>query len=178
VRATHGRLVASASAGYDRPFYDRALVAEVPDLLLGPRSFVASDVRYALRSHIDVGGSARGAIGDGFTSGYFDAFASWYSLDNNWRLTAVPHVVVGSLVDQLGLRGSFEIPLWAWRFDLGGSFDRVWAGGAQAWAGMGRVAASRPLFDRWRTSLSAEVAAGDGPLRLLLFALLGYRFGP
>ena len=178
VEARRGRLLASASGGYDRPFYDRALVAEVPGLLLGPRTFVAGDVRYALRSQLDIGSNARLASGDGFTSGAFDAFASWYSLEGNWRLTATPHAIVGSLVDELGLRGSFEVPLFGWRFDLGGSLDRVWAGGAQAWAGMGRLAGSRPFLGRWRTSVSAEVAAGDGPLRLLLFGLLGYRFGP
>jgi len=104
-------------------------------------------------------------------------FASWYSLGGNWRTTVAPHAIAGTLIDQLGVRASFDVPVRSWQLDLGGSIDRVSVAGAQAWAGMGRMAWSRPFLHRWRTSLAAEVAAGDGPVRVLLFGLLGYRFG-
>jgi hypothetical protein len=178
VRGKRGRFTASGQAGYDRPFLDRAFAAEVPGLSLGSRSFAAVDAGYALRPGLDLAGSARVTRGEGFTSGYIEAAATWSSPSHPWYATVAPHAITGSLVDELGVRGSCGLPLLGGSLDLGGSFDRVSSGGELAWAGLGRISASRPLFQRWRTSLSAEVAAGDGPPRLFLFALLGYRLGP
>jgi hypothetical protein len=131
-----------------------------------------------LRRDLDVGGSARATTGDGFTSGYFDLLASWYDSANALRVTAVPHAIIGSLVDEYGLRGTVSIPFLTCAFDLGGSVDRVYAVATSTWAGLAHVGASRSFYQRWRASLSAEVAAGDGPPRIFLFGLLGYRFGP
>jgi hypothetical protein len=177
VRGERGRLTASMQVGYDRPFLDRALVAAAPGLVLGSRTFVAADASYALHQGFDLGGSARASRGDGFTSGYIDVLARWSSPNHSWYATAAPHAIVGSLVDELGVRGSVDLPLAAWSFGFGGSFDRVSAGGELAWAAIGRISASRPVLHRWRTSLSVEVAAGDGPARLLVFGLLGYQLG-
>ncbi len=184
-RTRRGKLTASVEAGYDRPFVDRSLAAQLPDLvatpptlLLGPRTYAGGNAVYALDRDIDVGASARASTGDGFTSGYFDLLGSWYDASSGWRATAVPHAIVGSLTDDVGLRGSLDLPVEQWGLELGGSIDRVYAGGTSVWAGLGRVAGSRSFYHRWRTSLSAEVAAGDGPVRLFLFALLGYRLGP
>ena len=178
VRAKRGRLTASAQAGYDRPFVDRVLVAETPDVLLvlGPRTFAAVDTSYALRPGFELGGSARASTGDGITSGYVDVLARWHAPARAWYVTAAPHVIIGSLTDELGVRGTLDLPVGTWALGLGGSLDRVYAG-ANAWAGLGRISGSRPIRRRWRTALSLEVAAGDGPVRVLAFGLLGYRFG-
>jgi hypothetical protein len=181
-RTKRGRLTTSIEAGYDRPFVDRALAAEVPDLvaptptlLLGPRTYAGGGATYALRRDLDVGGSVRASTGDGFTSGYFDLLASWYDPAHVLRVTAVPHAIVGSLTDDFGLRGTVTVPVWDVALDLGGSLDRIYAVATTAWAGFAHVGASYSFYQRWRTALSAEVAAGDGPPRMFLFALLGYR---
>ncbi|HEU4729635.1 MAG TPA: hypothetical protein VFT22_17185 [Kofleriaceae bacterium] len=177
VRGRRGRLTASLQAGYDRPFLDRALVAELPDLSLGPRTFGAVDATYALSRGLDLGGSARISRGGGMTSAYADLVTTWYAPDRTWYVTVAPHAIVGSLVDELGVRGDLVLPFAAWSLGAGGSFDRVSAGGELAWAGIGRLSGSRSFLHRWRTSLSFEVAAGDGPPRVFGFALLGYRLG-
>lgn len=178
VRGERGRITASMQLGYDRPFLDRALASEAPELVLGPRTFAAADASYALHQGFDLGGSARVSRGDGFTSGYVDILARWSSPEHTWYATAAPHAIVGSLVDAYGVRGSLDLPVAAWSLGVGGSFDRISAGGELAWAGIGRISASRSAFQRWRTALSIEVATGDGPTRLLVFGLLGYRLGP
>ena len=181
-RTKRGKLAVSLEAGYDRPFVDRALAAEVPDLvaptptlLLGPRTYAGGSATYGLQRDLDVGGSARASTGDGFTSGYFDLLASWYDATRGLRVTAVPHAIVGTLTDDYGLRGSVLVPVASWAFDLGGSFDRVYAVATSTWAGFARVGASHAFYQRWRTELSAEAALGDGPPRVFLFGLLGYR---
>jgi hypothetical protein len=178
-RTHRGRITATVEAGYDRPFIDRALAAEVPELvgtpptlLLGPRTYAGASGTYALRRDLDVGGSARASTGDGFTSGYFDLLASWYDPGHSLRVTAVPHAIIGSLVDEYGLRGTASIPLFTCDFDLGGSIDRVYAVATSTWAGLAHVGASRSFYQRWRASLSAETALGDGPPRIFLFGLL------
>jgi hypothetical protein len=177
VRGKRARVTASASAGYDRPFYDRALASELPDLVLGPRTFAAGDLLYAIGRNIDLGTSVRASQGDGFRSGYVDTVAMWSSATGDRRASVAPFAVVGTLVDELGVRGSFDVPLAAWSIGLGGSVEHVDAGGEQAWAGLGRVSGARSFLHRWRTALSLEVAAGDGPTRLFVFGLLGYRLG-
>ena len=176
-RTKRGRITASAELGYDRPFFDRALAAEEPDLLLGPRSFAQAEARYAWLDTFDVGSSARVSYGDNFTSAYIDVTGTWHPPSQAWLVTAAPFAVVGSLVDDYGVRGSLNYPFASWAFALGGSLDRIYAAGENAWAGLGRISASRSFFRRWRTSLSLETAAGDGPVRVLLFGLLAYRFG-
>lgn len=176
-RAKRGRITASASAGYDRPFIDRVLIEEVPDLVLGPRTFGAAELRYAWRHDLDLGTSARASWGDGFSSTYVDVLASWYEPARSLRANVAPHVIVGSLVDQVGVRANLGAPIARWHVDLGGAFDRVYANGERAWAGIGQLSGSRAFRRRWRTALSLEAAAGDGPPRVLAFALLGYRLG-
>jgi hypothetical protein len=176
-RTKHGPISASVEVGYDRPFFDRALAAEAPDLLLGPRTFGQAEAGYALRNDLDISGSARVALGDGFTSTYVDLAGMWHAPERLWLVTAAPFAVVGSLVDQYGARGSLNFPFESWSFGIDGSLSRVYAAGEDAWAGLGRLSGSRSFLRRWRTSLSAEVAAGDGPPRVFLFGLLAYRFG-
>jgi hypothetical protein len=177
-RTKRGRLTATAQVGYDRPFWDRALVVETPDLLLGPRTYAQAEATYALRSTFDVSSSARISSGDGFTSTDVDVTGAWHVPSRLWLVTAAPFAVVGSLVDEYGVRAGLDCPFGAWSLDLAGSFERVHADSQLASAGLGRISASRSIFDRWRTSLSLEAAAGDGPTRVLLFGLLAYRFGP
>jgi hypothetical protein len=176
-RSKRGRITATAQLGYDRPFWDRALVAEAPELLLGPRTYAEGDASYALRSSFDVSTSARVSRGNDFTSTEVDLTGTWHAPSRLWQVSAAPFVVVGSLVDDYGVRATLNCPVRSWAFGLAGSVDHVAAAGEIALAGAGRVFASRTLFERWRTALSAEVAAGDGPTRVLLFGLLAYRFG-
>ena len=176
-RTKRGRLTATAQVGYDRPFWDRALVVEAPELLLGPRTYAQAEASYALRSTIDLSSSARISRGDGFTSTEADVTGAWHVPSRLWLVTAAPFAVVGSLVDEYGVRMGLDCPFASWSLGLLGSFERVDAAGELAWAGLGRISASRSIFERWRTSLSLEAAAGDGPTRVLLFALLAYRFG-
>jgi hypothetical protein len=176
-RTKRGRITASTEVGYDRPFWDRALAAEEPDLLLGPRSFAEAEGTYALLGNFDLGSSARVSYGDGFTSVYADVTGSWHPPSRTWLVTAAPFAVIGSLVDDYGVRGSLNCPFASWSLGVGGSFDRVYAAGENAWAGLGRISGSRSFYRRWRTTLSLEAAAGDGPARVLLFGLLAYRFG-
>ncbi|MBV8757643.1 MAG: hypothetical protein JO257_10220 [Deltaproteobacteria bacterium] len=176
-RSRRGRITASLQLGYDRPFWDRALAAEEPDLLLGPRSFAEAEASYELRTAFDIGASTRVSTGDGFTSTYADVTGAWHDASHVWLVTAAPFLVAGRLVDQYGVRGSLNRPLGEWSLGVSGSFDRVYAAGESAWSGLGRISGSRPLYHRWRTALSFEIAAGDGPVRLLAFGLLAYLFG-
>ncbi|MEO8846781.1 MAG: hypothetical protein ABI591_19170 [Kofleriaceae bacterium] len=176
-RTKRGRLTASTQLGYDRPFFDRALAVEAPELLLGPRTFAEAEARYAFDNTVDLAASTRVSRGDGFTSTFADVSGTWHAPGRRWLLSGAPFVVVGSLVDEYGLRASLDCPLATWSMGFGGSFERVDAAGELAWAGIGRISASRSIFQRWRTALSLEVAAGDGPARLLLFGTLAYRFG-
>ena len=174
IRDKRGRLTLGASAGYDRVFIDRVYAAELPSsLIFGPRTFGEADATYAYRHDLDLGTSASVSRGDGFTSGYYDVSATWYR--PSLRLTLAPHAILGSLVDELGVRASLGRPVWRGNLELGGSVDRVWATGEAAIAGLGRAGYSFSFWQRWRTAVSAEVAAGDGPVRVFLFALLGYR---
>lgn len=174
VRDTRDKLTGTLSAGYDRPFVDRVYVAELPStLILGPRSFAAGDLTYAYRPRLDLGTSANIAWGDGFTSGYADVSALWYR--TSLRVIVAPHVILGSLADELGVRGGVGRPVWRGHLELDASLDRVWSNGETAFAELGRAGYSLPFWQRWRTAVSVEVAAGDGPLRLFAFALLGYR---
>lgn len=174
VRDKRGKLTLGASAGYDRVFIDRVYAEELPSsLIFGPRTFGEADATYAYRHDLDVGTSATVSRGDGFTSGYYDVSASWYR--PSLRLTLAPHAILGSLVDELGVRASLGRPFWRGDLEVGGSVDRVWATGEAAIAGLGRVGYSFSFWKRWRTAESLEVAAGDGPVRLFAFALLGYR---
>lgn len=176
-RTKRGRITATAEAGYDRPFRDRALVAEIPDLLLGPRTYAQAEATYRLRSTLDLSSSARVSRGDGFTSTAVDVTGAWHVPSRLWLVTTAPFAVVGSLVDEYGVRASLNCPFASWSLGFAGSFARVEAAGELAWSELGRISASRSIFDRWRTSLSFELAAGDGPTRVLLFGLLAYRFG-
>jgi hypothetical protein len=117
------------------------------------------------------------SLGEGFTSTYADLSGIWHAPDRLWLVTAAPFAVVSSLVDQYGLRGSLNLPFNSWSLGLDGSFYRVYAAGEDAWAGLGRLSGSRSISRRWRTSLSFEAAAGDGPPRVFLFGMLAYRFG-
>ena len=173
IRNRRGKLTAGLSAGYDKPFLDRAFVAEIPDIVYGVRSFGGGELDYAWRPGLSVGTTARVSTGDGFTSGYYDVTASMIRSDVRYTLT--PHAVFGSLVDEVGARAGVGFPLWRGDLDLLGSFDRVWANGEKAWAGIGRTAYSLSFWDRWRASGAVEAAAGDGPPRLFLFLMLGYR---
>ena len=176
VRTQVAGITASAQGGFDRPFLDRELAATLGDLAglrLAPRTFGELDVRYPLRRQLELGAMTRAAWGDGVWSGYADVSAAWIA--DRMRVTAAPHVILGTLTDEVGLRGSVDTPRFGWSFGFGGEVDRVVTGGA--WAGLGRVSASRSFWTRWRTALSVEVAAGDGPPRLLAFGLLAYRFG-
>ncbi len=174
IRDKRGKLTLGASAGYDRVFIDRVYADELPStLIFGPRTFGEADATYAYRRDLDLGTSASVSTGDGFTSGYYDVSASWYR--PSLRLTLAPHAILGSLVDELGVRASMGRPLWRGDLELGGSVDQVWATGEAAIAGLGRVGYSFSFWKRWRTAESLEVAAGDGPVRLFVFALLGYR---
>ena len=128
---------------------------------------------YAYRPQLDLGSSVNVATGDGFTSGYADVSALWYR--PGLRISAAPHLILGSLADEIGLRGGVGLPVWRGDLDLGASIDRVWAVGDTAIAGLGRAGYSFAFRQRWRTAVSVEVAAGDGPVRLFAFALLGYR---
>lgn len=169
-----GKLTLGASAGYDRVFIDRVYADELPSsLIFGPRTFGEADATYAYRRDLDLGTSASIATGDGFTSGYYDVSASWYR--PSLRLTLAPHAIFGSLVDELGLRAQVGRPFWRGDLELGASADRVWANGETAIAGLGRAGYAFSFWKRWRTAWSLEVAAGDGPIRLFAFALLGYR---
>lgn len=177
-RTRRGRLTASAQGGYDRPFVDHALATALGDLAglrLAPRTFGQLDVAYALRPGFELGGAGRAAWGEGVWSGYAEVVSSYTA--PGWRISAAPHAVLGSLVDELGVRGSLDLPVARWSLGLGGSLDRVRAAGVAAWGGLGRISASRPIGLRWRTALSFETAAGDGPVRLFLFGMLGYRLG-
>jgi hypothetical protein len=176
-RTKRGRITATAQVGYDRPFWDRALVAEAPDLLLGPNTYAQAEATYALRGTLDVSSSARVARGDGFTSTDVDVTGAWHVPSRLWLVTAAPFAVVGSIVDEYGLRAGLNCPFASWSLGLAGSVARVDAASELAWSELGRISASRSLFDHWRTSLSFELAAGDGPTRVLLFGLLAYRFG-
>jgi hypothetical protein len=176
-RTRRGRLTATAQVGYDRPFWDRVLVVEAPELLLGPRTYAQAEATYALRSTFDLSSSARISRGDGFTSTEADVTGAWHVPSRVWIVTASPFAVVGSLVDEYGVRTGLDCPFASWSLGVLGSFERVAAAGELAWAGVGQISGSRPIFDRWRTSLSFEAAAGDGPPRVLLFALLAYRLG-
>jgi len=174
VRDKRGKLTLGASAGYDRVFIDRVYADELPSsLIFGPRTFGEADATYEYRRDLDLGTSASVSRGDGFTSGYYDVSASWH---RPWlRLTLAPHAILGTLVDEVGLRASLGRAVWRGDLDLGASADRVWATGETAIAGLGRVGYSFSFWKRWRTAESLEVAAGDGPVRLFAFALLGYR---
>lgn len=165
-RTRRGAVTAAVQVAYDRPFVNRALAEElalVPLDAYGPRTFAGVDLTYALRGGLDVGLAATGSRGDGFTSGFLEAPLSWTSSTSALRATLAPHVILGSLVSEAGARGAFELSAWGWSVDLGGSFNRVSAGGVQAWSGIGRATLGRPFLRRWRTSLSVQVAAGDGP---------------
>lgn len=177
-RMRHGRLTGTARGGYDRPFLDHELAAALVDLAelrLGRRTFGEVDARYAMTRGVDVGAAARGSWGDGVWSGYAEANGAWTR--GSWRLSAAPHAVLGTLTDELGVRGGIDVPWLRWQFGLDGSVDRITSAVASAWSGAGRLSASRAFRTRWRTSLAVQVAAGDGPARLLVFALLGYRIG-
>ena len=174
VRDQYGKLSGSVSAGYDRPFIDRVYVAELPSyLILGPRTFAAAEATYAYAHDLDLGTSANIAWGNGFTSSYADVSGVWYR--ETWRVLVAPHAILGSLADELGLRGGVARPVWRGSLDADASIDRVWAVGDTAFAGLARVGYSLPFARRWRTNVSAEIAAGDGPVRVFLFALLAYR---
>ncbi|MBL9015753.1 MAG: hypothetical protein JNL83_16330 [Myxococcales bacterium] len=177
-RVRTGRLATTVQGGYDRPFLDHALAAalgDLTDLRLGPRTFGEIDTRYALRGGLEVGALARGAWGDDVWSGYGEVRAVLARLP--WSFDVAPHAVVGTLTDEVGVRAGVHVPVLRWQLGLGGSVDRVTAGVATAWAGLGRVSASRSFLTRWRTSLAVEAAAGDGPPRVVGFALLAYRLG-
>jgi hypothetical protein len=176
-RTKRGRLTATAQVGYDRPFWDRALVAEAPDLLLGPNTYAQAEATYALRGSLDLSSSARVSRGDGFTSTDVDVTGAWHVPSRLWLVTAAPFAVLGSIVDEYGLRAGLNCPLASWSLGLAGSVARVDAASELAWSELGRISASRSIFDHWRTSLSFELAAGDGPTRVLLFGLLAYQFG-
>ena len=173
LRNRRGKLTAGLSAGYDQPFLDRAFVEEIPDIVYGPRSFAGGELEYAWRPGLTIGTTARVERGDGFTSGYGDVLATW--IQSRMRYTLAPHVIIGSLVDETGVRAGVGFPLWRGDLDLDGSFDRVWANGERAWAGLGRTAYSLSFWQRWRATGSLEFAGGDGPPRLFVFLLLGYR---
>jgi hypothetical protein len=177
-RLRTGRLATTVQGGFDRPFLDGALaeaLGDLADLRLGPRMFGELDTRYALRGGIDAGALARAAWGEDVWSGYGEVSASvtrW-----PWSFSLAPHAVIGTLTDELGVRAGVHFPVRRWQLGIGGSVDRVTAGVAAAWASAGRVSANRSFLERWRTSLSLEVAAGDGPPRIIGFALLAYRLG-
>ena len=173
VRNRRGRLTGELSAGYDKPFLDRAFVAEIPDIVYGVRTYGGGELDFAWRPGLTLGSSARVETGDGFTSGYADVIASM--IRDRVRYTAAPHAVIGNLVDEVGVRAGVGWPVWHGDLDLLGSFDRVWANGEKAWAGLGRTAYSLSFWDRWRASGALELAAGDGPPKLFVFLLLGYR---
>jgi hypothetical protein len=178
MRAKYGALTTSISGGYDLPFLGRSIAAELPELVLGPRTFAGVDARYALRSDLDVSASTRASRGDGFVSTYVDAAATWSSRTRDLHVMAAPFTVIGTLVDELGVRGTIDLPpVHGTAIGAGGVIERLSANGDTVWAGLARVHASRSFRSRWRGSLSLEAAAGDGPVRLLLFALVGYRIG-
>jgi hypothetical protein len=86
--------------------------------------------------------------------------------------------VIGTLVNELGIRGDIDLPpIYGANLGMGGVVERLTANGASSWAGLARIHGGRSFLERWRTSLSLEAAAGDGPVRLFMFALLGYRLG-
>jgi len=187
VRAKRGPLTTSVGVGYDRPFLSFSLASElqspglvedVPRLVLAPRTFASVDGRYALRSDLDVSAGARASRGDGFVSTYVDVAAMWRSRSQELRVSTAPFMVLGTLVSEVGVRGDVDIPpLLGLTLGAGGVIDRVTANGESVWAGLVRVHGGRAFLTRWRASMSFEAAAGDGPVRLFMFALLGYRLG-
>ncbi|MCX5744841.1 MAG: hypothetical protein NT062_20325 [Proteobacteria bacterium] len=181
-RDRDGRFTTAVSASYDRPFLDRALAAELSNpaepygLTLGPRTEAAIDVSYAMTHAMDLGISERASSGDGFRAAYLDVNATWRAPSGR-RLDVVPHLVLGTLADELGVRAGLSTPWRTWWLSGGASLDRIWTSGQQAWSGLGHVSGSRPIGDRWRTAVTVEGGGGDGPARLLLFGTLAYRLG-
>jgi hypothetical protein len=178
VRVKQGALTTSITGGYDRPFLGRSLADELPELVIAPRTFVGADARYALRADLDVSANARESHGDGFASIYVDVAAMWRSRTRDLHIMAAPFTASGTLVDEIGVRSSIDLPpVFGATLGAGGVVERLTANGDTAWAGLGRIHAGRSFMSRWRTSLSLEAAAGDGPVRLFMFVLLGYRVG-
>jgi hypothetical protein len=178
LRGKHRALTASISGGYDRPFLARSLARELPELVFAPRTYAGVDARYTLRSNLDIATSARASRGDGFVSTYVDAAAMWWSGTRDLHVTTAPFAVIGTLVNELGIRGDIDLPpIYGANLGMGGVVERLTANGASSWAGLARIHGGRSFLERWRTSLSLEAAAGDGPVRLFMFALLGYRLG-
>ena len=141
------------------------------------RGFAELALGWRASGRLDLDARSRTVVGADADAVYADLGARWYDAERGLRLDASPHLVLSSLVDQAGLRAGVHTPVGRLSLSADASLDRVWSGGASAWAGLGRFGASRPLGDHWRVAGSLDLAVGDGPPRALVFALVGYRFG-
>jgi hypothetical protein len=176
MRVRAGAWRASASGGHDQPFMTHQLASELPGTILGARSFGQLDAGWA-HGGFDLGAVARGSTGDGFSSVYTEISAASYDPTSGHRYFAAPHLVVGGLATLGGLRVGAARPWSAWALSSTAGLDHLSAGGSTAWSGFARLSADRPLGARWRLATDLEARGGDGPPRVLVFVLVGYRLG-
>jgi hypothetical protein len=77
-----------------------------------------------------------------------------------WLVTAAPFAVVGSIVDEYGLRAGLNCPFASWSLGLAGSFERVAAAGELGWGGLvGSPEADRSSIAGGRRSRSRRPPA-------------------
>lgn len=186
--AWHGILAVSASGGLDDPFVSQSLVDRL-SVLGGDDPVVpiegrhvwgscAADVRVLERLTIDAGVRADDGD-DGYRSLAGDLGARLFDLGPLGSSAWVrAQVLTGTVLEGVGGEVGWQAPLGTIvDIDLSYAVDLWRVGPAQdpTWAHRGRLALQRRLGERFRTSLSLEVATGAGPPRGYGLLLVGYR---